>query len=369
MFAKKNVVAAAALMAMAAAAQAEVKIYGYLDVAFGSYENFVASATDVTTARTTQVSSGNMMTSFIGFAGSEDLGGGLKAEFALESFLATDTGSTLGNMAGGFWGRASWVGLSGGFGRVILGQYDNAFFTLGYTYNPFGSSMVFSPTMVSWYGLSGDLLGFNGTDPVAAPALGYDTGWVNSITYETPNLGGFTAALQFAPKESTGANDGDKNNYAISGAYNAGPLSVMAVYTNSGDASTNTAYIARQKNWGLGASYDFGVLKLQGQFAQIKSFDSTTGDESSKAKFFQIGATVPVTSAGNFLVTYGETKLEFPGVSGTDKLKQFALGYDHSISKRTGAYVAFTNKKLDIDGASLDDDSANVFAVGIRHSF
>jgi predicted porin len=222
MFAKKNVVAAAALLAMAAAAQAEVKLYGYLDAAFGSYENFVenAAGTGFTTERTTQVSSGNMMTSFIGFAGSEDLGGGLKAEFALESFLGTDTGSTYNNMAGGFWGRASWVGLSGGFGRVIVGQYDNAFFTLGYTYNPFGSSMTFSPTMVSWYGLSGDQLG---------ASLGYDTGWVNSITYETPNLGGFTAAVQFAPKESTGANDGDKNNYALSAAYNAGPLSLMVM--------------------------------------------------------------------------------------------------------------------------------------------
>lgn len=364
MFAKKNVVAAAALMAMAAAAQAEVKIYGYLDAAFGSYENFVDTGTTITTERTTQVSSGNMMTSFIGFAGSEDLGGGLKAEFALESFIANDTGNYSPNMAGGFWGRASWVGLSGDFGRVILGQYDNAFFTLGYTYNPFGSSMVFSPTMVSWYSFS--LSNTFGSDA----ALGYDTGWVNSITYETPNLGGFTAALQYGPKESTSNADGNKNNFAISGAYNAGPLSVMAVYTNSGDNRTaNPAYIARQKNWGLGASYDFGVLKLQGQYAQIKSFDTTTGDEDTKAKFYQIGATVPVTAAGNFLITYGQTKYEDAAGGGDAKLKQFAIGYDHSISKRTGAYVAFTNKKLDVDGATLDDDSANIFAVGIRHSF
>ena len=59
--------------------------------------------------RTTQVTNGGMMTSYLGFAGSEDLGGGLKAEFALETFLAPDTGSTLKNLAGGFWGRGSWV--------------------------------------------------------------------------------------------------------------------------------------------------------------------------------------------------------------------------------------------------------------------
>jgi predicted porin len=124
--------------------------------------------------------------------------------------------------------------------------------------------------------------------------------------------------------------------------------------------------VIRQKNWGLGASYDFGALKLQGQYAQIKSFDSTTGDESEKDKFFQIGATIPVTSAGNVLVTYGQTKYDF--LTGEAKLKQIAVGYDHSISKRTGAYVAFTNKKLSGD-ITIDDDSANVFAVGVRHSF
>ena len=363
MFAKKSVVAAAALLAMAAAAQAEVKIYGYLDASFGSYEDFNFTTPTLTTDRTTQVSSGNMMTSFIGFAGSEDLGGGLKAEFALESFLAVDNGGVVENMAGnaagqtGFWGRASWVGLSGGFGRVILGQYDNAFFTLGYTYNPFGSSMVFSPAMVSYYSLAG----------FSKASLGYDTGWVNSITYETPNFGGFTASLQYAPKETTSSAADAKNDFALSGAYNAGPLSVMAVYTNSGN-NYNSAYVQRQKNWGLGASYDFGVLKLQGQLSEVKAYDVTDSD-AGKAKFFQIGATVPVTSAGNLLISYGQTKYDdgFASLADGAKLKQVSLGYDHSISKRTGAYAAFTNKKF--SGVVADDDTANIFAVGIRHSF
>src|SRR5690606_40562287 len=111
----------------------------------------------------------------------------------LESFLGADTGADIKNMAGGFWGRGSWVGLSGDFGRVALGQYDNAFFTMGLLYNPFGSSMTFSPTMTSYYSLAGFKLA----------SLGYDTGWTNSITYETPNFGGFTASLQFAPKETS----------------------------------------------------------------------------------------------------------------------------------------------------------------------
>ena len=354
MFAKKSLVAVAALLAVAGAAQAQssVKLYGYVEGTVGSYENF--NLDTGTVERTTEVGSGNMMTSFIGLSGSEDLGGGLKAEFALESFLANDTGTTLGNMAGGFWGRASWVGLSGDFGRVILGQYDNAMFTYGLLYNPFGSSMVFSPTMVSYYGLSGTVLG---TPSLAT--LGYDTGWVNSVTYETPNFGGFTASLQVAPKETTAGGDA-KDNYALSAAYNAGSLSVMGVYTSSGKSSA--AYVARQKNYALGASYDFGVAKLMGQYSVVKD---TTGGADEKAKFFQIGVSIPVTAAGNVLVSYGQTKYD-DGVDDA-KLKQFSLGYDYSLSKRTGVYAALTTKKL--SDAGMTDDTATTYAVGLRHAF
>ena len=355
MFAKKTLVAAAALLAVAGAAQAQsrVKLYGYGEASVGSFENF--NFTTGKTDRTTEVGSGNMMTSFIGLSGSEDLGGGLKAEFVLESFLAADTGESISNMAGGaqktgFWGRGSWVGLSGDFGRVALGQYDNAFFTMGLLYNPFGSSMTFSPTMVSYYSLDG----------FQKATLGYDTGWVNSTTYETPSFGGFTASLQFAPKETTAGGDA-KNNYAVSAAYNAGPLSVMGVYTSSG--KSGAAYVDRQKNWGLGASYDLGVAKLSAQYSVVKS---ETGGADDKAKYFQIGAEVPVTDAGKVMVAYGQTK--YDGIYVADgKLKQFSLGYDHSLSKRSGVYAALTSKKLSDFG--LSDETATSFAVGLRHAF
>jgi predicted porin len=351
MFAKKTLVAVAALLAAAGAAQAEssVKLYGYVEGTFGSYENYNFDSGLV--ERTTEVGSGNMMTSFIGLSGSEDLGGGLKAEFVLESFLANDTGSTLTNMAGGFWGRGSWVGLSGDFGRVAVGQYDNAFFTMGLLYNSFGSSMVFSPTMVSYYGLSGAVFG---TGSLAT--LSYDTGWVNSITYETPNIAGFTASLQYSPKETTAGGD-TKDNYAVSAAYNAGKFSAMAVYTVSGE--NNDAFLYRQKNFGLGASYDFGVATVSAQYSQMKD-DYASYDY--KATFYQVGASIPVTDVSKVMVSYGHTKYDDFG-----KLKQFSVGYDYSLSKRTGVYAALTTKKLSDYG--MIDETATSYAVGLRHAF
>ncbi|HEX5372500.1 MAG TPA: porin [Aquabacterium sp.] len=336
MFSKK-IVAGAALMALAAVAQAQVKVYGYLDLGVGSLES--AGGDSVT-----HVGSGGLMTSFLGFSGSEDLGGGLKAEFTLETFIGPDTGDYLSNNAGGFWGRGSNIALSGGFGKVAIGQYDTPLFVAGLAYNPFGSSMLLSPTMRHYYGLS---LGVAATDN----ALTTDTGWVNSLTYETPNLGGFTATLQWSPKESSA--DGAKDSFTLGAAYNAGPLSLMAVYADHGENATG-AYEGEQKVYSLNASYDFGVAKGFFQYTDVDNADTSVDDT-----LFQIGATIPVSAQGNVMVSYGQLKEDTTDL----KNKIFSLGYDHSLSKRTGLYAAFTSER------ATNKSTGNSFMVGVRHSF
>lgn len=353
MFAKKNLVAAAALMALVGAAQADVKVYGSVEASFGSFEN---AHVENTSARTTQVSSGNMMTSFIGFSGTEDLGGGLKAEFALESFLRTDTGEAGGantvNKAGGFWSRGSFVALTGGFGKVALGQYDNPLFTSGYTYNPFGSSMAFSPTMRHFYYNQGNVAQSKG-------GTSFDTGFVNSITYETPNMGGFSATAQYSPKESGLAGRG--NSYAVSGTYAAGPFSASLTYVDSGIA---VAYDGDEKVVGFGTSYDFGVLKAFAQYTQIKqTADSVTPNVANKDKIYQLGLSVPVTEKGSILASYGKefNKLTANGAKESDTV--VSVGYDYFLSKRTDVYAVFSNNQH----TALE--SGQTFAVGIKHAF
>lgn len=346
MFQKKALVLAA-LMASAAVAQAQVKVYGYLDVGVGSYESAGAAPKS-----TTQVRGGNLMTSFLGFSGSEDLGGGLKAEFTLETFIAPDTGEPLPNNAGQFWGRGSNVALSGGFGKLVLGQYDTPIFIAGLSYNPFGSSMLLSPTMRHYYGLS------IGTTTTGA-SLTTDTGWVSSVTYETPDMGGFMATLQWSPKETSAAND--KDSFTIGASYNAGPLSLMVAYGDHGKSSAGggmaTAYAGKQKVTSLNGSYDFGVAKLFLQFTDVDNSATTVDD-----KIYQIGATVPVSAAGKVMVSYGQQTEDTTPTTKT-KNKIFSLGYDHSLSKRTGVYAAFTSEK--VTGLKTGDS----FVAGVRHSF
>lgn len=343
MFAKKNLVAAAALMALAGAAQAEMKLYGMIDMSVGSFESAGGD-------RVTAIESGKMMTSYFGLAGSEDLGGGLKAEFVLESFLAGDTGvagGTMANKAGGFWSRGSFVALSGGFGKVAVGQYDNPLFTYGYTYNPFGSSMAFSPTMRHYYYEQGGVgQSYAGT--------GFDTGFVNSVTYETPVMGGLMATLQYSPKES-----GDSASYAASLAYTAGPLSAALTYVKSGIA---TAYDTDEKVWALGASYDFGVAKAFLQYTAIDQ-DASTGQVANEDKIYQIGVSVPVTDKASVMASYGKltNKLDLGGSKEKDTV--FSVGYNYVLTKRTDVYGVFTNNQ------HTGLESGQTFAVGIRHNF
>ncbi len=349
---KKNLVAAAALMAVAAVAHADVKLYGTLDYSVGSFETAHAKNTS---ARVTAVDSGDMMTSFFGLAGSEDLGGGLKAEFALESFIAGDTGVAGGYMAnkfGGWWSRASNVALSGGFGKVAIGQYDNPLFTSGYTYNPFGSSMSFSPTMrhLNYIGQT------TAAGNIAGAGVGFDTGWVNSLTYESPVVaGGLQGFLQFAPKETS--TSGYNNSYTAAASYNAGPLSAMVTYV-SGGLNPNSAYTAKEKVIDLGASYDFGVAKAFVQLTNIK--DKTT---DNKDKIYQIGVSAPVSDKATVMASYGELKDTFNPTSTKKSDKVLSVGYDYVLSKRTDVYGAF------MSNSQTTLESGQSIAVGIKHNF
>lgn len=350
MFAQKNLVAAAALLAIAGAAQAQVKVYGTVDIGFGSFE---AAHAANSSSRTTKVEGGNMMTSFLGFSGSEDLGGGLKAEFALETFLAPDTGSTLSNNAGYFWGRASNVALSGGFGKVALGQYDNPLFTSGYTYNPFGSSMVLSPTMRHF-----NYLGTGVQTNITGAGVGFDTGWVNSVTYESPVVQGFNAVVQFAAKEATGS--ANANSYAAAGSYNNGPISATLTYVKGGKTSapSATAYTADEKVANLGASYDFGAAKLFAQFTKIS--DRTNSDKDT---IYQVGVSVPVSEKIVALASYGSLKNKDNGATASTSDRVLSIGADYILSKRTDLYLAFMNNQ------QTNKTSGQTFAAGIKHNF
>lgn len=109
---KKSLIALSVLAAVAGTAQAQssVTIYGVVDMAL-QHQN-----TGDPAGSTLGLDSGIQSGSRLGFKGSEDLGGGLKANFQLEMGINADTGSSA--QGGRAFGRQAFVGLSGNFGAV-----------------------------------------------------------------------------------------------------------------------------------------------------------------------------------------------------------------------------------------------------------
>lgn len=351
MFAKKNLIAVAALATLAVSAQAQssVTLYGNVDASVAYTKAKQAGVS----ASTTSVESSVLTESFFGLKGQEDLGGGLKALFKLESSIAVDTGRAAGAT---FWDKNAYVGVAGNFGAVALGNQESLFKTEGNAFNPFGASALLAPTNMLFNGLSG---------------LGGS--WQNTVGYTSPNLNGLTLSAQHSAREgNTGKTAATVNGgaTAVAANYAAGALALSAVI---GDvrSTVGTAADERQKAWLLGASYDFGVAKAFAQYGQNK-FEDATGADNGKAKFFQLGAVVPVTQAGSVHASYGQVKVE------DLKTRQFSLAYHHTLSKRTSVYAGVTYIKDDILGRVVADDLAipyagetktTAVAVGLRHAF
>ncbi len=350
MIRKLNAVAVAALALVAAAgaqAQSSVSIYGVVDQALASVHNSVdAEKNNAAEDRLTGVEDGGMTSSYIGFSGTEDLGGGLKALFKLETYVKGDTGVT---GTSNFWGRNSWLGLSGGFGSVMAGQAQTPLYNATVAFNPFGSSRLFSVSTRQYFGSYGDVA-----------AVGQNKAWTNSLSYYTPgDLGGFNGALQYAFKEGA---DGS-GSVGGSVGYAAGPLAAAVVFQQ-----VKTGYATgRQNTWQLNGSYDLGVAKLFAQYGQVK--DSSAAPY--KDKIWQLGASVPVGS-GAVMASYGEKQYKDTGAGDTykDKNKTLSLGYDYALSKRTDVYAAYAYDRFsDNDTATAKFESTNSVGVGIRHRF
>lgn len=339
MFAKKNLIAVAALATLAVSAQAQssVTLYGNLDAGLAYTKVKVQG---VGSASNTSVESSVLTESFFGLKGQEDLGGGLKAVFKLESSINVDTGKAAGTT---FWDKNAYVGVAGGFGTVKLGNQESLFKTEAAAFDAFGTSRILATSKLF---------------------IGEEGSWQNTVGYTSPNLGGLTLSVQHSAKETVkqaNANSYNGGATAVAANYAAGPLGLSAVYGDIRTTDTNVGTTSNERNRAflLGASYDFGVVKAFAQYGQNKA--ETRNAEAPKDKFFQVGAVVPVTQAGAVHASYGQVKQD------SDKTRQFSLAYHHSLSKRTGAYAGLTYVKAEEVG--FPEVKATAVAVGLRHAF
>jgi len=352
---KKSLLALAVLGAFAGAASAQtnVTVYGVVDAGL-THESGSGSAGSVTKLAT-GVFSGNRL----GFKGTEDLGGGLKANFQLENGFNLDNGTL--RQGGALFGRQAHVGLSGGFGAVDVGRiYDPLFIALD-SVDPFDTGLAGTASNLMAAGVAGA-----GTGATHDNNIFGDVRVNNAISYTTPNLGGFSANALYALGEVAG-NTSANRTYSLSGTYANGPLFATLVYANNNNATnTNTTKVAL-----AGATYDFRVVKA------YLSYETEKNDVGMDYRDWLVGVSAPV-GAGTVMASFID-KNDRSAANGD--AKQYAVGYTYPMSKRTTLYTAYGHisndnvAKFFVGDASSGGNAvgagqaSSAFNVGMRHSF
>jgi predicted porin len=338
---KKTLLAVAVLgtFAGSVAAQSSVTLYGVADV---NLER-IKGATSLT-----RMSSGGNAGSRWGLRGSEDLGGGLKAVFQVESGFNIDTGTS--GQGGTLFGRQAYVGLAGEFGAVRLGRQ----------YSPMDDVA--------------DMVGTKVYDVLSVvPIIGNDdyNRVNNAMTYFTPNLGGFTAQLQYslgAENQSSNTSKDFQKQYSMNAMYSGGPfsggLSLMRVLDSNGTTAGKQEIDAVLAV----AAYDFGFAKFTGYFDQEDKLPGT-----AKMKVYGVSAAIPFGSTSLALGAAQAKNVNGSTASGDDA-NLFTVQLTHNLSKRTALYAHFT--AVDNDTASAlgfnspaAGSNSNGVQFGLRHRF
>lgn len=315
--------AVAALGCTAASAQSSVTLYGRVNTSVERQETGDVKTTGVF----------NNASRF-GFKGVEDLGGGLKAGFQLESGFNSDTGAS----ATPFFGRQSEVNLSSNFGMLRLGRFthESYFATADYV------SMHNHDT-----GSSSDAL------------YAYVGGNSNKVAYRAPAFGGLTVEGSVALHEQA-TGKGGKNAYDLAANYEIGKLALGAGYSKQDNVN----------QFALRALYTMGAITVGGYYQRDKNaFAATSTANLGNRDNFRLSAMYAM-GASEFHANVGRAG-SYDNVANSSAT-QYTLGYNYNLSKRTKAYTYYTrvnnsaNAAYGVNAAGQDFSS---FAVGVRHNF
>ncbi|MFP3702905.1 porin [Paraburkholderia sp. SIMBA_009] len=369
---KKHLVIAAAVaatFASASYAQSSVTLYGIVDAGF-------TYTTNIGGERNYAMTSGNVQASRWGLRGVEDLGGGLKAVFNLESGFDVMNGK----QNGGLFNRQSFVGLSQAqFGTVTFGrQFDSVVDYVG----PLMAVGTWGGTYMA-HVMDNDNDNGNGSFSLN-----------NSIKYTSANYSGFQFGGTYAFSNQAG---GFANNraYSAGASYQNAGLRVGAAYLQAQgmDRNGNGAVVGdplganeRQRTWGAGASYTYGPVVGGVVFTQTR-LNNFTADKSVRFNNIEGNVRYNLTPALGIGAMYTYTNANGDGVdNGTGSRSvhwhQFGLQADYALSKRTDIYlegvglwgsgqnaVGLTQVGYTSDGGVSSSKNQGIITTGIRHRF
>jgi predicted porin len=336
---KKSLIALAALAATTAFAQSSVQVVGTFDPSIASTQTTYGNNTSVTNQ---SIRNNTQGTSQITFKGTEDLGGGLKANFLFENDFDAGKDARLGATATSFGNLGSaggemYLNLEGGFGKIALGA-PNTPTLFSQSANPFGTKVG---------GGFGQL----------------NSGKVrnnNTVMYSTPAMSGFTGHVAYSTKTKDATSATTAADITDIGLFYAnGPLAVM--FSNYKVAAIAGGAAEKTDN-NLTAVYDLGVAKLGASYFTQKQ------TALADAKGTQVFATVPLSANLNLLANFGQNDSAL-----TSKLnsKITAAGLKYSFSKMTSVYARYVESTYDNIAMSATTTAKKVqtTAIGMQTNF
>jgi len=320
-----------------------VTLYGRVHLTFDYVESKGTGGVPARTRITDQAS-------LLGVRGSEDLGGGLKAFFQLETAFAPD------QTGGAFAGRNSAVGLQGGWGSLFMGRWDTPFKMANGDVDPFGDVTIGGLTVAT-----SDIGNFDRRDN-------------NVVQYWSPNWGGFAFKAMYQAEEGkTSA----VNPYDWGGSltFNRGPFYVFAAYEeHKGQIGTTATAGAKEEGAAVGGTWAIGPVKIGGIWQEFK--------KTGRTKKESLLANVVWTLGNHSFIYQFETseKGGLNGISAQPECDMNALSWRYTFSRRTMTYLLYS--KVNNDNASTCGSGGTAygsvatagsdpqgFSWGIRHTF
>jgi predicted porin len=378
---KKSLIALAALSAFAATAQAQssVTVYGIIDTGYNSIEN-KTSGTGATSKETTGVqgnagaNTGEASSSRLGFRGTEDLGGGLKANFVVETNMRQNDAPN--------FGRQYWVGLEDAkMGELRIGFQDT-----------FARNLWLANDQLAAANVAGNLAH---SDAQGDASTTSHTNRNTAINYFSPRMNGIQLSLGVTQSEvdETGKNkvkNGSGSQVGLN--YTAGKFSAGLAYVEATTAANTVAAVAadaaknpivvgskevpasdtKTKDTAAAASYDLGFAKVAYVYNKRelnnRAAGSTTNNTERESHAFS--ASVPLTAklVGRLGYGFGDYRADTKAVNGyKGDLKGYQAALNYNLSKRTTVYGIYGNEKRDTDVNK--DVETKEYSVGVRHSF
>jgi predicted porin len=354
--------ASSALYLQSAMAQTTVQVYGRLNVDLESIK--YSNPTGGVSGDMNRLSSNS---SRLGFRGTEDFGGNLKAIFQIESAVSPDSGT--GTLAG----RDTFVGLQGDWGKVRLGFIEDAVKGFGEFTDRFKGTGIQDDGTIS--ALGGGTAGFSRRQ-------------VNSISYNTPLFAGFEGHIQYGIEDEQPVNA--KTSLTAALHYGNGPLKLGVAF---GDHHNFT--IGRtDKAYRLGAKYDFGAFDVAGGMTRL---DYEVAGGNIVHNYYTVSTGIKL-AGGVLNLKYGmspnnsgsaaDGSVSAAGSDGArlfkgpnSGAKLYTVGYEYNLSKRTQLYTYYTrisndanaNYRFGTNGVNIAQAgpgaSPSGFVLGMSHDF